>query len=128
MVEIGSSTERQIDDLFLTRYACYLVAQNGDSRKSEIAFAQTYFAIQTRKAELIEQRMLEAERVQARKKLQETEKRLSGVLYECGVDDKGFAIIRSKGDQALFQWIVLLIVFLLVYFRQSLPLQNLWLL
>lgn len=103
MIEAGKGAQHQIDDILLTRYACYLVAQNGDSRKPEIAFAQTYFAIQTRKAELIEQRLLETERVQARKKLQETEKRLSGVLYERGVDDKGFAIIRSKGDQALFR-------------------------
>ena len=103
VIEAGKGAQHQIDDILLTRYACYLVAQNGDSRKPEIAFAQTYFAIQTRKAELIEQRLLETERVQARKKLQETEKRLSGVLYERGVDDKGFAIIRSKGDQALFR-------------------------
>jgi len=103
VIEAGKGAQHQINDLLLTRYACYLVAQNGDSRKPEISFAQTYFAIQTRKAELIEQRILEAERVQARKKLQETEKRLSGVLYERGVDDKGFALIRSKGDQALFR-------------------------
>jgi DNA-damage-inducible protein D len=102
-ITMPKSAEKEIDDMLLTRYACYLVAQNGDIRKPEIAFAQTYFAVQTRRAELIEQRMLETERVQARKKLQETEKRLSGVLYERGVDDKGFAIIRSKGDQALFR-------------------------
>ena len=102
MVGIGSGTERKVDDMLLTRYACYLVAQNGDPRKEQIAFAQTYFAIQTRKAELIEQRLLEIERVRARTKLQETEKHLSGVLYEHGVDSKGFATIRSKGDQALF--------------------------
>jgi DNA-damage-inducible protein D len=102
VIEAGKGAQHQIDDILLTRYACYLVAQNGDSRKPEIAFAQTYFAVQTRRAELIEQRILDAERVQARKKLQETEKRLSGVLYEHGVDDRGFAIIRSKGDQALF--------------------------
>ena len=102
MVGIGSGTERKVDDMLLTRYACYLVAQNGDPRKEQIAFAQTYFAIQTRKAELIEQRLLEIERVRARTKLQETEKHLSDVLYEHGVDSKGFAMIRSKGDQALF--------------------------
>ena len=102
MVCIGSGTERKVDDMLLTRYACYLVAQNGDPRKEQIAFAQTYFAIQTRKAELIEQRLLEIERVRAHTKLQETEKHLSGVLYEHGVDSKGFAMIRSKGDQALF--------------------------
>jgi len=102
MVEIGSGAEKAIDEILLTRYACYLIAQNGDSRKSQIAFAQTYFAVQTRRAEVIEQRILETERVEARIKLRETEKRLSGVLYERGVDDKGFAIIRSKGDKALF--------------------------
>lgn len=103
MVEIGSSSERQIEDIALTRYACYLIAQNGDSRKEEIAFAQNYFAVQTRRAELVEQRLLEYERVKAREKLSQTEKQLSGILYERGVDSKGFAIIRSKGDQALFR-------------------------
>jgi len=102
MVEIGSGAEKQIDDILLTRYACYLVAQNGDPRKTPIAFAQTYFAIQTRQAEIIEQRLLEYERVKARNKLQETEKMLSGILYERGVSEQGFSIIRSKGDQALF--------------------------
>lgn len=102
MVEIGSGAQKQIKDILLTRYACYLIAQNGDSRKEQIAFAQNYFAVQTRRAEIIEQRMLDYERVEARAKLRETEKQLSGVLYERGVDDRGFAIIRSKGDQALF--------------------------
>jgi DNA-damage-inducible protein D len=103
MVEIGSKTERAINDIALTRYACYLIAQNGDSKKEEIAFAQNYFAVQTRRAELVEQRILEYERVKAREKLSQTEKQLSGILYERGVDNQGFAIIRSKGDQALFR-------------------------
>ncbi len=103
MVGIGSRTERAIEDILLTRYACYLIAQNGDSRKEQISFAQNYFAVQTRRAEIIEQRFLESERVKAREKLSQTEKQLSGVLYERGVDNKGFAIIRSKGDQALFR-------------------------
>ena len=102
MVDLGSGSQRSVDNILLTRYACYLVAQNGDSRKPEIAFAQNYFAVQTRRAELIEQRLLDYERVKARAKLAETEKILSGVLYERGVDSKGFAIIRSKGDKALF--------------------------
>ncbi|MFC7348672.1 DNA damage-inducible protein D [Chryseobacterium zhengzhouense] len=102
MVALGSGSEREIPDLALTRYGCYLIAQNGDSSKSEIAFAQTYFAVQTRKQEIIEKRLIDVERVTAREKLSKTEKKLSGIIYERGVDEKSFSIIRSKGDQALF--------------------------
>jgi DNA-damage-inducible protein D len=102
MVTIGSGASREIDDIVLTRYACYLIAQNGDSSKEHIAFAQTYFAIQTRKQELIEQRMELEDRLQARAKLRESEIELSKNIYERGVDDKGFGRIRSKGDSALF--------------------------
>ncbi|MCF0218669.1 MAG: DNA damage-inducible protein D [Muribaculaceae bacterium] len=102
-IPMPKGASKEIDDFMLTRYACYLIAQNGDPRKPEIAFAQNYFAVQTRVAEIIEQRLLDYDRVQARHKLAETEKRLSGILYERGVDDKGFGIIRSKGDQALFR-------------------------
>lgn len=102
MVRIGSGTDREIADVMLSRFACYLVAQNGDPGKQEIAFAQAYFAAQTRRAELIEQRLLEAERVQAREKLKITEKELSDVIEELTGGGQNFAIIRSKGDQALF--------------------------
>ena len=102
-IPMPKGAEKEINDMLLTRYACYLIAQNGDSRKEEIAFAQNYFAVQTRRAELVEQRILEFERVKAREKLSQTEKQLSGILYERGVDSQGFASIRSKGDQALFK-------------------------
>ena len=102
MVQIGSSAKRKIKDYMLTRYACYLIAMNGDTQKEEIAFAQSYFAVQTRKQELIEERIALIERTQARDKLRESEKRLSQNIYERGVDDAGFGRIRSKGDSALF--------------------------
>ncbi|MBC8285984.1 MAG: DNA damage-inducible protein D [Nitrospinae bacterium] len=102
MVQIGSGAERPVDDIILTRYACYLIAQNGDPRKEAIAFAQTYFAVQTRKQELIEERLRLQERLQARQKLTESETELSRNIYERGVDDQGFGRIRSKGDAALF--------------------------
>lgn len=102
MVALGSGSEREIADIALTRYACYLIAQNGDTNKSEIAFAQTYFAVQTRKQEIIEKRLLDVARVTAREKLSQSEQKLSGIIYERGVDSAGFAIIRSEGDRALF--------------------------
>lgn len=102
MVDLGSGSERSVKDMLLTRYAAYLVAQNGDPSKPEIAFAQAYFAAQTRKQELIEQRLLDSERIKAREKLSESEKVLSSVIYERGVNEKDFAVIRSRGDRALF--------------------------
>ena len=102
MVQIGSGARRNLQDYMLTRYACYLIAQNGDSKKEEIAFAQTYFAVQTRKQEIIEDRIRLMNRLEAREKLKESEKQLSKNIYERGVDDLGFARIRSKGDSALF--------------------------
>jgi len=102
MVDVGSGARREIEDIILTRYACYLIAQNGDPRKDEIAFAMNYFAIQTRKQELLEQRLKDWERLQAREKLTISEKDLSGLIFQKGIDHLGFAKIRSKGDQALF--------------------------
>lgn len=102
MVDLGSGSKRKVEDIMLTRYACYLIAQNGDPRKEVIAFAQSYFALQTRKQELLEERIAIRERIDARKKLTETETKFSKIIFERGVDNRGFGRIRSKGDSALF--------------------------
>jgi DNA-damage-inducible protein D len=102
MVDLGSGARRQVEDIALTRYACYLIAQNGDPKKDEIAFAMTYFAVQTRKQELIEQRLADWERLKAREKLTASEKEMSRIIFERGIDERGFGRIRSQGDIALF--------------------------
>jgi DNA-damage-inducible protein D len=102
MIETGKTAQREVEEIALTRYACYLIAQNGNPRKTEIAFAQSYFAVQTRKMELVEKRLEEIERLEARKKLSESEKQLSGIIFELLRDNQSFGRIRSKGDTALF--------------------------
>jgi len=102
MVQLGSGSHREVQEFMLTRYACYLIAQNGDPKKEEVAFAQSYFAVQTRKAEIIEERLQEIARLDTRDRLRESEKQLSRNIFQRGVDEKGFGRIRSRGDQALF--------------------------
>lgn len=102
VIEIGKGAKQRVVDIALTRYACYLIAQNGNPQKNVVAFAQTYFALQTRKQEVLEERIAERERLIAREKLSNTESELSGIIYERGVDERGFGVIRSKGDAALF--------------------------